>query len=249
MEESTLYQPVRTDKGALSDQVARQIIDLIVSRQLEVGSRLPPLQELTKHLGVSRTAVREAIKLLDAWGAVTVKHGVGTFVAGLAEDALTIPFKMSAERSEETIRDLHQVREALEPDIAAIAADNVRSEHIEEMEEALRRMDQALDNPDEYIQADLAFHSTLAKATGNDLFLIVIHPVIDLLQDVMCLVYQTPGAAERGQAFHRMIFERVKAGHADEAREAMRSHLDQVLLDIQPQLDKGGRIVLNLRSQ
>ena len=60
MGESTIYQPVGIGKGALSEQVAHQILDLIADRQLETGSRLPPLDELCVHLGVSRTAVREA---------------------------------------------------------------------------------------------------------------------------------------------------------------------------------------------
>jgi len=128
--------------------------------------------------------LREAIKLLDAWGILTVKHGVGTFVSSVTEDALTIPFKVSVERSKEAIRNLHQLREALEPAIATLAAENARPEHLEKMEEALHRMDQSLANPTEYIQADLAFHSALANATGNDLFLILVYPVIDLLQDV-----------------------------------------------------------------
>jgi len=237
MEEPTLYQPVERGKGSLSEQVARQIIDLIARKQLETGDRLPSSDELTGYLEISRTAMREAIKLLDAWGVVTVRHGVGTFVAELSVDALTIPIKVSAERKEEAVFNLHQIREALEPYIAAIAARNARPEHIEEMEESLHRMDQAIDNPSEYIPADLDFHSALAKATGNDLFLIVIHPVIDLLQDVRRLTQKTQGALERGQSSHWMIFEHVKAGRAEKAREAMLSHLNQVWLDFQAQLD------------
>ena len=236
MGESTIYKPVGIGKGALSEQIAHQILDLVAHRQLEVGSRLPPLDELCTHLRVSRTVVREAIKLLDAWGVLTVKHGVGTFVAGLTESILRIPLKVSVERSEEAILNLHQLREALEPDIAAIAADNAKPEHIEEMEEALRRMDDALANPYEYAQADLDFHSALAQATGNDLFLIVIYSVIDLLQDARCLALQSPGAGERAQAYHQLILEHVKARRADGAREAMNAHLGQAWGEIQSRL-------------
>lgn len=236
MAERPLYQVVRTDKAALSEQVARQILDLITTKRLVVGDRLPPLDELTGYLGVSRTSLREAIKLLDAWGVVTVKHGVGTFVAGLTEDALTIPFQVSVERSEQAIRHLYQVREVLEPAIAVLAAENARPEHIEKMQEALNRMDQSLTNPDEYIQADLAFHSALAEATGNDLFLIVIHPVIDLLQRVRRLAIQSVEDAERAQASHKMIFKHVKAKNADRAREAMLSALDETWREIRQRM-------------
>jgi GntR family transcriptional repressor for pyruvate dehydrogenase complex len=237
MEDSTLYQPVKTGKGALSEQVARQIIELIADKRLGAGTRLPSLDELTGYLGVSRTAVREAIKLLDAWGVVTVKHGVGTFVAGPAGDVLTVPFRVSVERGEESIRNLLQVRETLEPGIAALAAANARSEHVAEMEEALQTMDQTLTTPDEYNRADVAFHVALAKATGNDLFLLVIYPVIHLFHDLFNLAHRVPGAAERGQAFHRIILEHIKARDADEAREAMLAHIKQVWREVQPQLE------------
>ena len=228
MEESTLYQPVRPGRGVLSDQVAYQIVDLIANDQLQVGDRLPPLDEFSSYLGVSRTAVREAIKLLDAWGVVTVKHGVGTFVAGHPEHALTVPFRLSAERSPETFAHLHQLRVALEPDIACLAARKAQPEQIAQMEEAVLLMDRALGDPEKYIPADVAFHTALAKATGNDLFLLVLRPVIDLLSDAMRLSEQTQGATARGQAFHRALLAQIKAGEADKAGKTMRSHLDQV---------------------
>jgi GntR family transcriptional repressor for pyruvate dehydrogenase complex len=236
MEDASLYQRVRVSKGALPDQVARQVVDLITARRLEVGSRLPSLDELTGYLGVSRTAVREAIKLLDAWGVVTVKHGVGTFVTQPTGHALTVPFKVHVERGGESIRDLLQVREVLEPGIAAIAAKHARPEHIAEMEQALHKMDEALNDPDQFNEADLAFHMALAKATENDLFLLMIHPVVDLFLELFNVAHQVVGAAARGRAFHQVILEHVRTGDAEKAREAMHAHIRQVWLDVQPQL-------------
>jgi GntR family transcriptional repressor for pyruvate dehydrogenase complex len=226
MAEEIVYHPVRPDGGDLPLQAARQVLDLIESRELEVDSQLPSLDELSRHLGVSRASVREAIKLLDAWGVVTVKHGVGTFVAGLRRDTLTIPFKVGAERGNSAVLNLHQIRQALEPDIAALAARNARPEHIEKMGKALVRMEQALDNPRDFILADMTFHSTLAEATGNDLFVLIIHAVIGLLEDSRYLTAQPPTAGKRALPSHRDMLDHVKAGRADQAREAMQSHLD-----------------------
>jgi GntR family transcriptional repressor for pyruvate dehydrogenase complex len=231
-----MYLPVKTGKGALSHQVAEQILRLVAEKQLKAGSQLPPLDELCVDLGVSRTVLREAIKLLDAWGVLTVRPGVGTFVAGMTSDVLMVPIRLSAERSEERIRKLHQLRESVEDDIAAIAATTARPEHIAAMESALMKMDQSLADPNEFVQADLEFHSILAQATGNDLFVIVIHPVIDLLQDERCVAIESPGAGERAQTYHRMILKSIKAGDAGSAREAMRAHLNQVWEEIESQL-------------
>jgi len=235
MQKPTLYRPVRTGKRALSEQVAEQIIDLVSSGQLQTGSRLPPLQELASHLGVSRTAAREAIKLLDAWGIVAVKPGVGTFVVEMPADALTVPLQLSAELSPDTLRDLHQLRQALEPEIAALAATNAKPKHIEALEEAICRMDEALSDiatrADDYIAADQEFHSTLAEATGNRLFLIVSHPIVALVENLMHVARRTPGAPERGQHFHGLLLRHVKAADADGAREAMHAHLRQAWSD------------------
>lgn len=238
MSDTNIYRPVRTGKGVLSDQVAHQILDLITSKQLEVGTRLPPLEVLTKYLAVSRTAVREAIKTLDAWGAVTIKHGVGTFVAATADDVLTIPLRMTADRSAEAIRHLHELREALEPSIAALAATNAHPEHTRQMEEAISRMDNASSDAQEYAEADLQFHSALAEATGNDLILIVIHPVIGLLQEARRLAIQSPGAGERAQVHHRIILDHVKSGRAEQARQAMVAHLNQTWQEIKKESEE-----------
>ncbi len=233
MDDSTLYQPIRMGKGALSEQVAHQIMDIIADKRLKAGTRLPTLDELTNLLGVSRTAVREAIKLLDAWGVVTVKHGVGTFVAEVAGDALRIPLKISVERGEESIRNLLQLREVLEPGIAALAAENAQPEHLSMMQEAIDRMDHALTIPDEYNRGDLAFHVALAKATGNELFLLVISPIVDIFHDLYRVAHRVPGAAVRGQEFHRVLLKHIKAGNVDEARQTMHAHIKQVWVDVQ----------------
>ena len=233
MPQTSMYQPVRSAKESLSDQVADQIIELIAHKQLEAGTRLPSLEDLTRYLEVSRTAVREAIKLLDAWGVVTVKHGVGPFVADMAGDALRVPFRMSAERHGATLRNLFQIRESLEPDIAAIAAQNATPEKVNKLEEALQWMERAQDDPEEFDEADLAFHTALATATGNYLFLIVINPIIGLIQDMMHLMHRVPGTAQRGLPSHRMVFQEVKAGSPTEARKAMHAHLLELRRDIE----------------
>jgi len=239
MGDSSLYQPIRMGKGALSEQVAHQIIDLIADKRLKAGTRLPSLDELASFLGVSRTAVREAIKLLDAWGVVTVKHGVGTFVAEQAGDALRVPFQVSMERGEKSIRNLLQLREVLEPGIAGLAAEHALPEHLSEMQEALGRMDHTLTtDADEFNKADMAFHVALAKATGNDLFLLVISPIVDIFHDLYHVAHRVPGAAARGQAFHWIILKHIEAGNAEEAREAMRAHMKQVWVDVQTGLDR-----------
>jgi GntR family transcriptional repressor for pyruvate dehydrogenase complex len=227
----------RSVKGDLSDRIVQQVLSLIVDNQLEVGDRLPPIEELCRRFDVSRTSIRESIKLLDAWGVITVKHGIGIFVSGPTKDTLRIPFKVSLERGEQAIPHLHQLREALEPDIAALAAQNARPEEIKKIEDAGRAMEESIHDPAQFIKYDLAFHSALAEATGNELFLIVIHSVVDLLQNARSVAVQTPGAAERAQQYHMAILDQIKAGNPEGARETMKTHLVQAWSETQPQIN------------
>ncbi len=237
MHDESFYLPLKPDREAVSAQVARRVLDLIHHRHLEIGSRLPSLDELSDHLGVSRASVREAMKLLDAWGVITVRHGVGTFVSGLVKDSLLIPFKVSAERGEHAIVSLHQLREALEPHIAALAATHATPEHLKKMDQALRRMEQTLGDPDEHLPADMAFHSALAEATGNDLFLLVIYPVVGLLEDAKYLAIQFPGATKKGQPYHQRVFNHVKNRHPEQARRAMQELLEITWHEIESHLE------------
>jgi GntR family transcriptional repressor for pyruvate dehydrogenase complex len=227
----------QSSKGLLSDQVVNKILDFVASNRLKEGDRLPPVEELCAQLGVSRTPVREAIKLLDAWGVITVKHGIGIFVSGPIKDTLKMPLKLSIERSEKAIIHLHQLREALEPDIAALAALNAQAKHIQLIEQTIRSMEECMDAPDCFIVHDLAFHSALAEATGNDLFLIVIHSVVDLLQDMRNLAVSTPGAPVRAQQYHLRILENILARDPDGARQEMKAHLAQAWSEIQAIID------------
>jgi GntR family transcriptional repressor for pyruvate dehydrogenase complex len=204
---------------------------------------------LAEALNVSQNSLREAIKLLNAWGVVVTRHGVGTFVSKGMEGALSFVFQQVSAISDDrgsgreaALRDLHQVRKALEPHIAAIAAHNAEPDHLEQMEAALHSMDEALadttryDLP-RYLEADLAFHTGLARATGNDLFLMLIYPVSELLQESWRrLAMRTPGAFERAQVFHREILTYVRQKDAEKAQEAMVSHLDQAWKEIRSQL-------------
>jgi GntR family transcriptional regulator, transcriptional repressor for pyruvate dehydrogenase complex len=239
MKSDEVVELTQAGKGALSDQIVHAILSMITDKKLEEGARLPTIEGLSKQLGVSRTSLREAIKLLDAWGAVTVKHGVGIFVSGPTNNALRVPMRMHTERGERAVIQLHQLREALEPDIAALAAKNATSEQINNIQKAVQEMEWSLDDPDRFILYDLVFHTALAEATGNNLFLIVIHSVVDLLQNARNLAITNPGAGMRAQHYHLAILEHIKAGNSEEAREVMAAHLNQAIEEIQARLVSG----------
>jgi len=215
----------------LYERIASHIEDLVGSGKLQLGEKLPAERELAERLGVGRGAVREAIKLLRERGLVTIFPGRGTFVAeldtGLLSDQLGRFFKVGPG----SCGDLNEVRQILEVEISGLAAQRAGVDDLAEMKRAIEEMEIYIASPDEYIEADSALHLALARATRNELFPLLIDVMADLLQDSRRMIFRVPGAPERGQAWHRLIYKAVEEGDAPAAREAMQKHMQQVSED------------------
>jgi GntR family transcriptional repressor for pyruvate dehydrogenase complex len=199
---------------------------------LKVGDQLPTERDLGVQFGVSRTAVREAIKALTQKGLVDVQPGRGTFVTNGASlgvrHSLDLVMRLGGK---EGVRHLVEVREIFEPEIAALAAARARAEHIAALREAVAAMDAALAESGTFIEADLDFHLTLAEATDNPLILTLIDPIVDMLREQRTQIFRVDGGAQRGQSHHKRILEAVAAHDPAAARAAMQDHLRQVRQD------------------
>ncbi len=228
MEEDRLYSPVkRQDK--LSAQVADQIQNLILSKRLKVGDRLPSERDLCEQFGVSRTVVREASRALEAKGLLMAQSGSGTYVKGIQSEDIVDSIGMYITTQDKPISHakLMEVRRVLEVQIAALAAERATKESLDELDDLIARMDEARNDPRAFAKFDLEFHVALARATGNELFVILIDPFMDALYEARRLASNLPGVPEEALELHRSILEKVKAGDAEEAAQAMSVHLSQ----------------------
>jgi DNA-binding FadR family transcriptional regulator len=124
-----------------------------------------------------------------------------------------------------------EVREIMEPDIAALAATRITDEYIAAMQEAMDKMEAAMDNVEEFVEADLDFHLALAEATQNPIIPTLLDPIINLLREQRILATQIKGVAQHGQYNHKIIIEAIKRRDPDASREAMRRHLEQIRKD------------------
>ncbi len=216
----------------LYEQMAQRIRDQIVQGQLTDGDKLPNERTLAEQFGVSRTVVREAIKTLKQEGLVAVRAGLGTFVVDDTGAALTQSFGLLLSVGKEKhLLDIVEIREILEPEIAAMAAEHATADDIVSLEQALQLMDANLENISEYTKEDHSFHLALANASGNAILPHLIASIVDLLQELRARIAVVEGARERGQAHHRNILDAIKQQDPAAAREAMRAHLQQVRRD------------------
>jgi GntR family transcriptional repressor for pyruvate dehydrogenase complex len=225
-----MYDPIQTER--LYEQIVHQIEQRIAAGDLKVGEQLPPEKELAEQFGVSRTAVREAVKALREKRLVEIRPGKGTFIMNGAPEtmrhSLDLIMKFKAGRS-----DMHlvEVREILEPGIAALAATRITDETIQLMRNAVDIMDTALEDVDMFVEADLDFHLALAEATQNPLIPILIDSVIDMLREQRKRTGLVRGGLERGQYHHKRILEAVMRRDPEASYKAMQLHLQQVRED------------------
>jgi GntR family transcriptional repressor for pyruvate dehydrogenase complex len=230
---NSLYTPVQSIK--VFEQIADQIEQRILNGELRSGDRLPTERVLAEQFQASRTAVREAMKILAQKGLVEMRPGRGTIVINGAPEAMqnSIGLVMKLQVGEVGGSDnLVEVREILETEIAALAAARATEDEIAAMREAIRVMDLSLSDADAYIAADNQFHRALAKATQNSLILILIDSIVNPLSEQRKHIFAVEGGPERGQFHHRRILESIIRRNPENARAAMHAHLQQVREDV-----------------
>jgi GntR family transcriptional regulator, transcriptional repressor for pyruvate dehydrogenase complex len=228
----SVYRQVRTSR--LYEQIVQQIEESIVKGDLKPGDQLPAERELAQRFGVSRTAVREAVKALREKGLVEAYSGRGTFITDATTQAVRQSLDLMVKIGQaDGFHHLAEVRAILEPEIAALAASRMQESELASMREAVTVMDRAGQDPDAYIEADLDFHLALAEGAANPLILSLLDSIVGILLEQRLRIFRVPGGPERGQIHHKRILAAVERRDSERARQAMREHLEQVRNDSQ----------------
>ena len=238
--EVPMYKIVRASR--LYEQIVKQIEESIRSGRLKPGDQLPAERELALDFGVSRTAVREAVKTLSEKGLVEAYSGRGTFVTSGKSPSV----KLSLESLMKTgdLQDSNYViemREILEPECTALAAVRIEEQNLAMMRDAVAVMDRSMKKPDAYIEADLDFHLALAEAAGNPLILSLVDSLVGVLREQRLGIFGVSGGPERGQIHHKLILEAIEQRSPSKARKAMRAHLEQIREDSHASLKRSSK--------
>ncbi|MER6943201.1 FadR/GntR family transcriptional regulator [Nonomuraea sp. NPDC000554] len=203
-----------------------------LGRRIVAGAESGPLDPvgLGQRYQVSQTVVREALKTLAAKGLVDARPKRGTFVRPRGDWSLLDPDVLRwrfAERGEaDMLRDLAEVRAAVEPAGARLAAERRTPEDLDALESALERMAATAADPEEHTEADIAFHRLLLVASHNELLECLEVVIASALYARDRLVHargERPGFA----ATHRAVLDAVRRGAPDAAETAMRDLLTQ----------------------
>src|ERR1700677_4168834 len=199
-----MYKAVKTSR--LFEQIVQQVEDSILKGQLKPGDQLPAERDLAQRFGVSRTAVREAVKTLREKGLVEAYSGRGTFVTNGTSQAIRQSLDLMIRiNKQEGLANLSGLRLVLEPEIAGLAAEHMEEQLLIRRREPGAEMDRNLHDPDSYVEADLDFHLALAEAAGNPLILSLLDSIVGLLREQRSRIFNVDGGPERGQFHHKRI--------------------------------------------
>ena len=220
----------------LHAQVVDAVVRMIVGGQLAPGSLLPTEPEMSARFGVSRSVVREALRVLGEKGLIDVRHGSGTRVTTPDRwDALD-PLILAALRergpSATVLHDLLEARTIVECEVAALAAERANPQERDALQAAITTMRESLDDPARFVTGDSAFHLTLLRAARNRVLERMTQPMHELLSYAQALTDAIPGVLTRALAEHEAIADAVSRRDPDAARNAMRTHLAQTQRDI-----------------
>lgn len=224
----------------LLHQVAGRIGSLIGEGRLVPGAVLPNESELGSKFGVSRTVLREAIKVLASKGLVEVRRKTGTRVRPHTEwnlfDPEVLSWSFSGEGVPAGLQDLLEVRKVAEPAAARMAAERAKPEDLAALEKAYRSMKEVASDLSASIGPDLEFHLGVLTATHN----IFMRSFGTLIQTALYASFRftstNRAAYQRTLPLHRNVLDAIKSGASDRAGAAMEAVLRQTSQDIEKKL-------------
>lgn len=214
------------DSKSLVDRVENQLIELFISKQVKMGDSIPKETDLAEILGVSRTVIREALLRLRIIGLIDSKKKRGAILTNPDLLGLVRKSLYPSILTEETLKDIFEMRLVLEVGMADLVFRNIKPEDIEKLEQIVASEPDKSDNTIFEINHEVEFHSTLYEITGNNTlkeFQKMLLPVFGYVHSSGLLQMSTEIEFFTS---HKDLVAILKGGTAEEFRNAMRSHLE-----------------------
>ena len=218
-----MLEQINNSELSLSQKTAEKLVEHIKTSGLKPGDKIPNETELCNTLAVSRSTVREAIKLLVSRNILTIQRGVGTFVSrnpGLTDDPLGLDF---IEDKVKVILDLMQFRTIIEPALVKLAALNAGEEEIENLSKLETKIEDAYKDNADTTEYDTQFHITIAKCSHNHVVELIFPILMKTIPEVN--KYTKKSLMEGTISDHRAIIQAIKDRNGDLAEALMQQHL------------------------
>ena len=223
--------------NALSVRVADTITEMIVRQKYRPGDKLPNELELSEELRVSRTTLREALRILATRGLVEVRRGIGTFVT--RSESIHADYDiLKIQNTKVNVKDLYEMRLMFEPQAAYYACLRASDEELEaifhygELDEQM-----ILRGDPQWDEAEQNFHNAIASATHNQ-FITSLLPIFNrAIHHGILLAAEAPQVAEMTLHDHRVLMQYLKDRNPEGAKTAMYLHIINAMRAFRIELD------------
>ncbi|MHB1137729.1 MAG: FadR/GntR family transcriptional regulator [Microthrixaceae bacterium] len=220
-------RPMRSRKTALI--VAQRIVDEITAQGLAPGSMLPSEKEMLARYEVGRGTLRESLRFLEMNGVVTIKPGPGGGPAVNDPDSRDLAGSLGLflQLHGTPFRSIVEVRQTMEPAIAALAATKVQQGHLDRLLASVEAMEAHLDDEESFLAENERFHELVAWASGNPMFALLIASLHWITDGAFLGVDYPERRREAVVAAHRRIYEALASRDPDLARQTMHDHVGE----------------------
>ncbi len=219
------------NKLTLSQRIERTLENAIREKKLPVGSKLPSEREMCESFGVSRTALREALRRLSARGLIIIRKGSGMFVSEIkiADAIKTLNLYYDLKFDENLLAQIIEVRCLFEPEIARLAAKNRSDENLAELEQCLDEFEKCdPDNTQREADIDNKFHLGITKSTMNPIMQVTMEPIYSLLPRMRNYIYANiEGEKVHTLKYHSDLLDAIRNREGDRSYSIMKAHLER----------------------
>ena len=205
--------------------VAEQIAEQILSGSIPPLDQLPPERDLAAQFGVSRNAVREAVKILQARGLVEIQQGCGTIVTSDPSLPVRQAYSDAMKGEKDAENKFLEMRIGLETHVAAVAAQRATERNIRKLIQNVTEFEDKIDNLERCAELDISFHQLVAESSQNKLFNLMLAPLAEMLLEYRRRSLKR-GDRRKVSAHHKAVVEAIEARDAALASQRMRHHLE-----------------------
>lgn len=228
-----MMKAARSVGGTLVHRTAEELKRSMLTGVYAPGDRLPAVEELAESFSVSRTVIREAIRMLAAKGLLDPRHGDGTYVrvpdiADVSESLSTlVHFGLGENRT--LLIDLMELRKILESAATRLAAERARPQDLAAIGRALDEGRAAVRNNarDALVASDMEFHAAIAQASHNAMLPIMLGVIAPLLRDLRLIMARAPSQAQLSIRGHESLFQAIVSRDPEAAEQAALQHVER----------------------
>ncbi|MCI6738687.1 MAG: FadR family transcriptional regulator [Intestinibacter sp.] len=220
------------------EQVIEQIQNNIMEGIFKKGDKLPSERELSEKMGVSRTSIREALRVLETMGVVESRQGEGNFICSNIEKSLLQPLSMMFKLNNGSFSDIYELRSILEIECARLSAIRATDMDCRELLSVVEEMEQETFGENRYeilVELDKKFHNTLSDISKNYLIESLFSTISNLFEKFIedarykIILFDSEQANKSLLIQHKKICESIIKKNQDMAVEAMREHMEYVM--------------------